>query len=141
MSLERLEGLNLYDGGLRNFVTSEFECKCGCGGNVVHHLVDLLQAIRDEAGVPIIVTSAYRCEAHNSRVGGKPGSMHTFGRAVDVALSHAAAYIALSHVYRRGSSVTGLGLRQHGSRRYMHIDVHPRPTPSTRPVPRCWTYE
>ena len=141
MSLERLSDVDIYDGGMDNFKPEEFACKCGCGGGVVRHLVALLQNIRKEAGVPIIVTSGYRCEAHNSRVGGRPGSMHTFGRAVDVALSHAAANIALTHVYRRGSSVTGLGLRQHGSRRYIHIDVHPRATPAARPVPRCWTYE
>lgn len=42
-----------------------------------------LQWLRDLAGVPVIVTSAYRSETHNAEVGGSPTSQHPKGEAVD----------------------------------------------------------
>ena len=32
---------------------------------------------------PIIITSGFRCPAHNNSVGGAPNSQHLYGRAVD----------------------------------------------------------
>jgi uncharacterized protein YcbK (DUF882 family) len=44
-----------------------------------------LVAARHMAGVPFVINSAYRCEKHNAKVGGVPGSAHTNGLAVDLA--------------------------------------------------------
>lgn len=38
--------------------------------------MDELQALRDEVGQPMRITSACRTEAHNAAVGGKRGSFH-----------------------------------------------------------------
>lgn len=44
---------------------------------------ELLDPLRAYLQLPLIVTSGYRSEAHNRRVGGVPGSDHTRGMAVD----------------------------------------------------------
>ena len=45
---------------------------------------ECLNPIREAYGKPIIVTSGYRCEALNKKVGGKPTSQHLRGEAVDI---------------------------------------------------------
>lgn len=48
-------------------------------------LVDnLLQPLRDEAGVPLRISSGYRCPELNAKVGGVPTSQHVKGQAADV---------------------------------------------------------
>ena len=44
---------------------------------------NVLQPLRDYLGVPIIITSGYRCTALNKLVGGAANSQHTKGQAVD----------------------------------------------------------
>lgn len=43
-----------------------------------------LEAIREEIGLPIIITSGYRSPALNAAVGGSAGSQHCFGCAADI---------------------------------------------------------
>lgn len=54
---------------------------------VVHNLSLLcryvLQPIRDKFGVPMVITSGYRCERLNEAVGGSPTSDHQDGLACD----------------------------------------------------------
>jgi peptidoglycan hydrolase-like protein with peptidoglycan-binding domain len=46
-------------------------------------LVQKLQQVRDKLGVPLKITSGYRCLAHNQKVGGTTGSKHVYGLAAD----------------------------------------------------------
>lgn len=46
--------------------------------------LQLLDKCREDAGCNFIITSSFRTEAKNKRVGGSPNSMHLKGRAVDV---------------------------------------------------------
>ena len=75
----------------------DYEFACGChrhevdenGHNKLDHiidkrLVDLLDAIRERLGVPLTVTSGYRCEEHNEEVGGVSNSQHVLGTAADI---------------------------------------------------------
>jgi uncharacterized protein YcbK (DUF882 family) len=71
----------------KNFVSKEFDCKgSGCCSTTLidPKLVEYLQMIRDHFGKPITITSAYRCETHNRRVGGATGSRHSKGQAADI---------------------------------------------------------
>ena len=69
---------------LKNFKLSEFNCKC-CGKNEMQQIMlDRLQALRDIWGNPMIVSSGYRCEAHNKKIGGAKNSAHKLGMAVDI---------------------------------------------------------
>ena len=46
--------------------------------------IDIIQALRDIYGGPLTIVSGYRCPKHNKKVGGKPGSDHLRGEAVDI---------------------------------------------------------
>lgn len=43
-----------------------------------------LDNLRHESKKPILITSSYRSPEYNKKVGGSTGSMHLFGRAVDI---------------------------------------------------------
>ena len=70
----------------KHFHLKEFECKCGaCEVQQIDTLLlQKLDDLRDELGSAIIVTSGYRCEAHNKAVGGKRNSRHLAGQAADI---------------------------------------------------------
>lgn len=51
----------------------------------IQALVDnILQPLRDAVGVPLRISSGYRCHELNAKVGGVPTSQHTEGKAADV---------------------------------------------------------
>ena len=54
--------------------------------DAIKSLVDnVLQPLRDIAGVPLRINSGYRCVELNAAVGGVPTSQHVKGEAADVA--------------------------------------------------------
>lgn len=69
-----------------NFRVREFACKCSrCNEVLVDEvLVDWLQKLRDHFGVPVNINSGYRCEPHNTEVGGSSQSHHLRGMAADI---------------------------------------------------------
>ena len=44
---------------------------------------NVLQPLRNHLGVPIIITSGYRCAALNKKIGGAANSQHCLGQAAD----------------------------------------------------------
>ncbi len=73
---------------IKYFGRHEFACKCGkCGGYPVEPseaLVRVLDAIREETGLPVYINSGIRCAAHNAAVGGAADSRHMYGDAADI---------------------------------------------------------
>jgi len=68
-----------------HFKASEFECKCGCGkNNVQQSLVDKLEILREQTGLPIVINSGCRCEEWNKKQGGAEQSPHPRGSAADI---------------------------------------------------------
>jgi uncharacterized protein YcbK (DUF882 family) len=72
----------------KNFNRSEFACRgenC-CGGSAPVHpdLVAGLQELRDKVGVPLTISSGFRCRRHNAAIGGAENSQHTLAMAADV---------------------------------------------------------
>lgn len=62
---------------MKHFPNYEIECKCGCGANLISRELEfLLDLWREEAGIPIALSSACRCRNHNSSEGGKYDSAH-----------------------------------------------------------------
>jgi uncharacterized protein YcbK (DUF882 family) len=77
-----------------------------------------LDAARHMAGVPFVITSAYRCEKHNAAVGGVPGSAHTKGLAVDIAANGSRnRFIIAQSLMARG--LTRIGVASS----FVHVDV------------------
>lgn len=70
----------------KNFHLSEFECPCSeCQWTLIDtEHVEYLQRKRDKWKKSIKITSGYRCDAHNKRVGGATYSQHKEGTATDI---------------------------------------------------------
>lgn len=70
----------------KHFSSLEFDCHCKsnlCAVTLVDtDLVDALELLRKKVK-PIHITSGYRDSFFNREIGGKPGSFHCTGKAVD----------------------------------------------------------
>lgn len=72
---------------LNHFSPSEFRCRCGCGAGIEHMdgaCLAMLEEARRLAGIPFVLSSAFRCPEHNRTVGGVSNSAHVRGYAVDI---------------------------------------------------------
>lgn len=109
----------------KDFDESEFLCKCGCGGGhgKIHpHLVMGLQMLRDILGLPIVITSSYRCPAHNAAVGGVANSYHTQGYAADIHVVGLSPYEVAGQATRVPFFLSG-GIGIYPKRGFVHVDV------------------
>jgi zinc D-Ala-D-Ala carboxypeptidase len=114
----------------RFFKPSEFACKCGCGkADVSEDLLKKLDDLRGLIGRPVVIVSGFRCDRHNTKVGGVPGSAHTLGLAVDIlAANSRARFEVLSqavHLFER----IGIG------KSFIHVDID-----ETKPQEVAWLY-
>ena len=67
------------------FKEAEFK-RLGCSlQNMDQEFIDRLDLCRTMAGIPFVLTSAYRDPSKNKSVGGVGNSAHIKGRAVDIA--------------------------------------------------------
>ena len=100
--------------------------------------MDKLIALRKAFNRPMIVTSSYRPPGHPDEIKKSQPGPHTFGRAVDIAISGSDAFhlIALAKEF----SMRGIGLKQDGphKKRFLHLDD--MPNSSIRPRPTVWSY-
>lgn len=67
--------------GIVNYPSPEME-QC-VRTNIIILVDQVLDPIRERWGVPVRITSGYRCKALNDLVGGKESSQHLTGRAAD----------------------------------------------------------
>ena len=117
------------------FTDKELRCKCGCNENKFSLLtLARLNDLRQEYGKPIILSSAYRCHEYNEKKGYT--QTHATGQAVDILTSRKEAYIILSLAFKYG--FTGIGIKQHGNNRFIHIDDLLQTETRKRPV--IWGY-
>lgn len=121
----------------RNFSKAELACShCGSLGPWSDPFkVQLLEDLRDACGFSLPITSGYRCSEHPlEKVKSEPGE-HT-RLAVDIGVSKGRALILTVLAY--GCGWSGIGWKQHGDGRFVHLDRgEPRPT---APRPACWSY-
>ena len=93
---------------MKHFATAEFEFsvlakRSGIDNTIpdnilpnVYHLVNnLLDPLREEFGLPILVTSGYRCPRLNRIVNGVKDSQHLTGNAADITASYRSGRIRL----------------------------------------------
>lgn len=74
----------------KNFKLEEFKCECGgkyCTGYpafINRNLLENIQALRNEYGAAMNITSGIRCQKYNdSLTGSIPNSKHVYGKAID----------------------------------------------------------
>ena len=86
-------------------------------------LAGLLENIRFMLGVPVFVSSGYRCPALNNRVGGATNSQHLFGLAADFTAPAFGDPLAIAEAI----SGSGMGFDQliHEYGRWVHVSVPP----------------
>lgn len=101
--------------------------------NLRYGVTHILQPLRDALGVPVVVSSGYRCAAVNAAVGGVPNSQHIYGEAVDVvvpASQFAAAARFLSECPYVDQLLSGRGffhiswVRPRSPRRYVNLTYY-----------------
>ena len=105
----------------KHFDNSEMRCKCGCGQIDMDYygLLTKLDLARDIAGIPFIINSGYRCDQYNTDVGGKPGSAHTKGMAVDIKADNSRKrFRIINGLLEAGFSRLGIDF----DRGFIHVD-------------------
>lgn len=107
----------------KHFTMEELTCPCGCGRmEMADAFMQRIVAMREEAGFAFIVSSGFRCPAHNEQVSDTgPNGPHTTGHAIDILCrgheSHRLLALAIKH------GITGIGVNQKGpSGRFLHFD-------------------
>ena len=106
----------------RSFRAKEFACKDGTDPLFVdRELVQVLQAIRDHFGAPVVITSGYRTPAHNAKVGGSKSSQHLLGRAADFYVEgvDVATVAAYAETLLPGTG----GIGRYPAKGFVHVDV------------------
>lgn len=117
----------------KDFKLYEFACPC-CGrlndDLKFRSFVARLQEARDIAMIPFRITSGYRCEAHNRKVGGVPDSAHLSGLAADISAVDSSSRMKIL------SSLILVGFRRIGiGRNFIHVDED-----KTKVQGVCWLY-
>ena len=115
-----------------NFSPAEIACR-GTGQIKIHaKALDMLQALRDRLGKPLIVRSAYRSPEHNRTVDGAPRSKHMDGTAFDISMANhdPEAFEAAA----RAVGFLGFGFYPRSG--FMHIDLGPARSWGARFAPR-----
>lgn len=117
-----------------NFSSTEFECP-ECSKTQIHKiskdLVANLQTLRDQLGKSITITSGYRTEEHNAKVGGVPNSQHLFGVAADFTCKDLDKALVLCEKLFNG---IGDG-RKKG--KFIHVDMR---ILAPKAKPKKWSY-
>lgn len=106
----------------RSFRAKEFACKDGTDPLFVDsELVQVLQAIRDHFGAPVVITSGYRTAAHNKAVGGAVYSQHQYGRAADIRVSGVPVEQLAAYAETLLPGTGGIG--RYPAKGFVHVDV------------------
>ncbi len=105
---------------LKYFTLSEFASpdEIASGSKMDKDFLEKLDYARGNAGIPFKITSGYRSEAWNQRVGGRVGSSHLKGLAADIAcIGSRDRYIIVKALMDVGINRIGIG------KTFIHCDV------------------
>ena len=120
-----------------NFSKDKFDCKHTGKNEMKHSFMAKLQALRIAFNKPMIVSSGFRDFSHpdEARKPKKNGS-HPTGLAADIRVDRGDAYLLLKLALELG--FTGIGIKQKGSGRFIHLDtIESNPL---QPRPTIWSY-
>ena len=105
---------------LEHFKVREFACKDGSDFILLSpELLDVLYRIRLHFNAPVMITSGYRTESHNKKVGGARDSKHVKGIAADIVVKGVSPSKVAAYAERLMPETGGIG----EYRTFVHIDV------------------
>jgi len=117
---------------IKFFTRRELACPCCGRADMEADFMRRLENLRIAARGAMIITSGFRCQAHNEAVGGAENSYHLKGRAADVKVPNSAVRYRLlalaTDFYKPDRLFQGVGIASN----FIHLD--------TRPEFTCWTY-
>jgi len=102
------------------FKISEFDSpdEVGSGYRMNKDFIRRLDTARGIAGIPFKINSGYRTAAHNTKIGGRVGSSHKKGLAVDIAYKGSRErYLIINALMIVGVNRFGIG------KTFIHADV------------------
>ncbi len=103
-----------------NFCVKEFKCNDGSDTVLIStELVEILQKIRNHFKKPVCITSAYRTQSYNAKVGGVANSQHTKGTGADIYINNVKCDEIAKYAEFLMPSGGGIGLYKN----FVHIDV------------------
>lgn len=117
---------------MRYFAEKEFNnCNPSCSmSDMDPDFLNLLDKIREDAGIPLILNCAYRSVEHDKKKGRSGKSAHTKGKAVDIRCSTSATtYKIVNAALKNNIKRIGIG------NGYVHID-----NDDTLPQEVIWNY-
>lgn len=106
----------------KHFSKSEVACRCCDEVKWSPHLMAVLELVRNHFNEPVIVTSSYRCPAHNTAVGGVKNSQHLLGIAADIRVKGLPSLVVFEFLDSIFPHSYGMGLYE-GQDEFVHIDV------------------
>ena len=105
---------------IEHFKTKEFACADGTDRILVSpDLAVVLHDIRNHFNAPVIITSGFRSEQHNNKVGGAKKSTHMDGRAADIVVKGVSPGKVAQYAELLMPEYGGIG----EYRTFVHIDV------------------
>lgn len=117
---------------LKYFNLSEFDSKDadgsgkGTGARMQRSTLEMLDRAREIAGVPFVINSGFRTEAHNRAIGGSRNSSHMRGYAADIRTTPLTQELIISALRAAGFQRIGI------YRTFVHADNDPNlPSPAT----------
>lgn len=116
-----------------NFTLEEL-CKCKHCGSFCkpnNQLVKVLEQLRSKVGLPLIITSGYRCPKHPLEINKKATGQHTLGTAVDIRIPDGISKKAFLIIILTIKEIKGVGVPI--DQNYIHIDI--------RNTPARWGYK
>ena len=127
---------------MKYFTPDELKCKCGkcdsTGEEMDHYFMSAIELIRERCGFPFIVTSAYRCPEYNAQISNGIYGAHTLGKAMDILVRGRDAFEVLYQAYNLSGRMTGIGIKQKGTHRFIHLDNVTGDEKIPRPM--IWSY-
>lgn len=111
----------------RHFNRSEFACRgqncCGGAAPINPDLVHALQRLRDIVGVPLTITSGFRCLTWNRKCGSRDTSQHPRGNAADVAVPHGYTATQFAEIAGTIPDFADGGIGVYPTKGFVHVDV------------------